>query len=204
MTHYTSSSFDRNLDYQDIKSNLIDRFDFIISKIDNNDRDVKCLIYLAISMIQLRNGSRISEAINAFKEFCKNNTKEIVFVKVAKSDCPRFSKKEQKMITPKPRFRKIMFPESWISIDYISVFIFVYPDIIDWDNLNLQKRVLDYLLDHFKCNTHSLRYACINYLLYVQKRPQSDVAKFVGHVNVNMLVRYTQNKNVDKIYDLDM
>ena len=50
-----------------------------------------------------------------------------------------------------------------------------------------KKRVLDYLLRYFECNTHSLRYACINYLIYEKNLPLNTVAKLVGHVGLNQL-----------------
>ena len=41
-------------------------------------------------------------------------------------------------------------------------------------------------------------------MIYEEKRQSNDVAKFVGHVNVNQLVTYTQQKNCDKIFELDL
>jgi len=69
---------------------------------------------------------------------------------------------------------------------------------------DLKRRTCDYLLRGFDCNTHSLRYACINYLLYDQKKEMAIVAKFVGHTGIAQLVRYTQLKESDKIFDLDI
>ncbi len=83
----------------------------------------------------------------------------------------------------------------------------ITPELNDYLNaipiINLKQRVLDFLLTNFKCNTHSLRYAFINYMLYEKKVEMTLVAKFVGHVDVSMLVRYSQNKNADNIFDLD-
>ncbi len=68
---------------------------------------------------------------------------------------------------------------------------------------NLEHCVLNYMLRNFQCNTHSLRYAYINYMLYDKKQQMAIVAKFVGHSNLNQLMRYTQNKEVDKMFDID-
>ena len=104
--------------------------------------------------------------------------------------------------TTKARYRKIIFPLNWIDptphiADLKKKFETIRPD-------RVKKRVLDYMLRKFKCNTHSLRYACINYLIYTQKTELNTVAKFVGHVNMEQLTRYTQQKNVDKLLDVDM
>ena len=60
------------------------------------------------------------------------------------------------------------------------------------------------MIYNFSCNTHSLRYAFINHMIYVENRPLPDIAKFVGHKNINQLVTYTQQKNCNKIFDLDV
>ncbi len=198
-----AKGFDRDLDFEDIKTKLLNTFDIIIHKRNPKHIDFNQLVYITISLIQLRNGSRISEAINAFKLFMTDQSNDKVIVKIAKSESLKYNKTGEKIHT-KPRFRKIMFPNKWITFDIMLNFYKVDPNLLDIDNDVLRKRILKYLLDHFKCNTHSLRYAFINYMLYIEKRPMTDVAKFVGHVNVSQLVRYTQLKNSDQIFDLDI
>ena len=68
----------------------------------------------------------------------------------------------------------------------------------------IKKRVLDHLLKYYSCNTHSLRYAYINFMIYNQKNEPSLVAKHVGHSNLNQLIRNTQNKQADKLFDVDI
>lgn len=195
--------YDRDVDYVNIKTKLLNEYNIIFEKSNKNMKDVNKLIYLVISMIQLRNGSRISEAIKSFYKFLGNTTTKIVIVKVSKTGCIRYSKKKQDNITSKALYRKIMFP-NWIDIDILDRFNDIIPDIQIISIEVMRKRVLKYLLTNFDCNTHSLRYACINYLLYIEKRPINDVAKFVGYVDTNMLVRYTQQKNTDSIFDINM
>lgn len=203
--------FDRGVDYLPMKNKFIDEYNLLLNKLENIDdndcssvvktiRIKKRIVYLLISMIQLRNASRISEACDAIKYFDIRdayNTK--IIVKIAKSESIKY-KNGQKIVT-KPRFRKMIFPTDWLTSfnrDYIR-------DALHHIPFNrLKKRVLDYLLLNHKCNTHSLRYACINYLIYDMKRPLNDVAKFVGHVDLSMLTKYTQQKNCEKIFELDM
>lgn len=208
--------FDRGIDYEPTKNLFIGEYnkyidlvknskDSEVSKIRNKvPRYLNKLIYILISMIQLRNGSRISEAVLAFGKFMKNteliDDKYKVLVKISKSECTKYKKDGEAYVTD-ARYRKIKFPFLWIKLDIVSDIKGQYLKIRE---RNIRKRVLDYLLLTFGFNTHSLRYAFINYMLYVQKRPINDVAKHVGHTNVSQLVTYTQQKNSDQIFDMDI
>lgn len=209
--------FDRNIDYEPIKKQLINEFN-IQYNIYKNGKNIKrasnTLIFLLIEMIQLRNGSRITEAINGFKLFCKKGINQRVTVKICKTEAKkkvwRLNKekncKEQKEIITKMRVRDLMFPKGWIDKNNIeelikNLYLTNYKLI---NNPLLKKSICKYMNRKFKCNTHSLRYAFINYMLYREKRPMTDVAKFVGHANINQLVTYTQQKNCDQIFDLDI
>lgn len=209
-----SKGFDRDIDYEPIKNKFIKEFDIQLSKYEEKKTDRVCykLIYLLIAMIQLRNGSRISEAINSLKIFILNGIHCKVVVKIGKSESTKYiydrkdrTKEPTKYIT-KPRYRKMMFPISWIKTDKIDKLLSEirvnYHNFLN--DTRMRKRVLDYMARNYNCNTHSLRYAFINYMLYVHKRPLCDIAKFVGHVNINQLIRYTQQKNCDQIFDLDI
>ena len=99
-----------------------------------------------------------------------------------------------------------MFPKAWVNKDDINELIInlynTNNELIN--NSLLKKSICKYMNRKFNCNTHSLRYAFINYFLYIEKRPIPDVAKFVGHANINQLVTYTQRKNCEQIFDLDI
>ena len=60
------------------------------------------------------------------------------------------------------------------------------------------------MLLHFNSNTHSLRYAYINYMLYTKKIEMNIVSKIIGHVNCSQLTTYTQQKNSDKTLQMDI
>jgi hypothetical protein len=211
MTTGINKGFDRDVDYLPMKNNLINDFHLNYKKYLGKfkKRSGSALIYLLIVMIQLRNGSRISEAITAFKLFIEKGYEEKVIVKIAKSGGIKYihnkdGAKEQ--IITKERFRKIMFPVSWIKIDNINN---LFNKLKNTHNKVIYKpkiklSVIHFMLNHYQSNTHSLRYAFINYMLYQEKRPIPDIAKFVGHQGTNQLVTYTQLKNVDQIFDLDI
>jgi integrase len=206
-----AKGFDRDIDYKSMKDRLIHEFDSLFPRIATANTDYKYamlihkLIYLMISMIQLRNGSRVSEAIAAFRAYLRSaDDIDRVIVKIAKSDGIKYDKIKKEKKRAKARYRKIMFPDKWVSRDILTE-IKSRDETKEWiKSSRLRKRVLDYLLKNFECNTHSLRYAFINFMLYEEKRPMNDVAKFVGHVDVSMLVRYTQVKNTEQIFDLDI
>lgn len=205
--------FDRGVDFTIMKDKLIKDFEAINSRFANLDIDDSVyirkrrmifhrMIYCLIALIQLRCGSRICEAVSAFKKFITSkNFDDKVFVKIAKSESIKYTKDTKEQYKTKARYRKMIFPTKWIKIDHIDI-LESYSSKIP--NARLQKRVLDYLLKYFNCNTHSLRYAFINYMLFIEKKEPSLIAKFVGHVNMNQIVTYTQHKQVDKIFDLDI
>jgi hypothetical protein len=204
--------FDRDIDYIPMKKNLINEYlihqNIYLDK-ENNILAGKRIIFLLISMIQLRNGSRISEAIDAFRIFLKEGYKNKVFVKIAKSGATKYITNKnglrEKIITTE-RFRKIMFPISWIDTSKLDLIIPKLKESHEYliNTKNIKINIFSYLHKRFNCNTHSLRYAFINYMIYQEKRPLCDVAKFVGHKNMNQLVTYTQHKNCDQIFDLDI
>jgi integrase len=205
--------FDRGIDFNTIKNKLIKEYDAIKTKITELDDQHKFyerrkkmlfhkMIYCMVALVQLRNGSRISEAVEAFKKFIKcRDLNDKILVKIAKSESIKYKKETKEQFKTKARYRKMMFPNDWIEIDDIDC-VNRYTTIVP--NKKLQKRVLDYLLKYFNCNTHSLRYAFINYMLFDLKKEMSVVAKFVGHTNVQQLVTYTQQKHCDKLFDIDL
>ncbi len=206
--------FDRGVDFNDMKQKLIDAYSKSLKEYDELDPEqryypskkrkiVNKIIYQLAAMIQLINGSRISEACDSLKQFLASDDYDTkVITKIAKSESLKTNKEGKKYKT-KPRYRKLLFPSDWIEIpDRIEEDVIEHCDKIELDIL--KKRVLNYLLKYHECNTHSLRYACINHLLYHKKLEASLVARHVGHSNMNMLVKYTQNKEAEKIFDLDL
>ena len=207
-----SKGFDRDIDYLTIKDKLIKSYNDLSKKIDELDENdtkyvskrrnaIRKLIYITIALIQLRSGSRIIEAVKAFKLFLKNDDLEKdVLVKLAKSETTKYDE-NGKAYKTKPRYRNMKFPIRWIDLELRNDMKFYSGDI---ENAKLKKGVLDYLLRNHNCNTHSLRYAYINYMLYTKKVEIGLVCKIVGHSNPNQIVRYTQNKNAKQVFDEDI
>ena len=209
------TGFDRGIDFEPMKEALIKEFKIQLDKFQHSGffkRSSKAIIFLLIEMIQLRNGCRITEAINAFKKFIKKKTIDKVKVKICKSEAKKKvyvkgeikDTKVLKEIMTKPRFREIMFPTSWLegchcNIKKLMTNVHGHNEGL-LEKEDLGKAICKYMMRRFKSNTHSLRYAFINYLLFVEEKPMAVVAKFVGHRNTNQLVTYTQQKNCEERY----
>lgn len=203
------TGFDRGIDYIKIKDALIQKLDKLYEKFNftHDKKELRVIMnqicYIIIALLQLRNGCRISEAVCAFNKYLNGeDIEKKVVVKIAKSDGKKYNYKLKKMIDNKARYRKIMFPSDYVDLEIFYNVKNEQPEVLYIKTDRICQRVRDYLLKYFNCNTHSLRYAFINYMLYDMKRNLADIAKFVGHKSVNQLVTYTQHKNCDKIFDL--
>lgn len=200
--------FDRGVDFLMIKNKLLQHIEKLYLEFDNCPYEkkkkfiVNKICYTYIALIQLRNGSRISEACDAFCDFYSLDNLDLkVIVKIAKSSGKKYNVKTKQNIEKKARYRKMVFPE-WIDRTKFDNFM-NYPTVSDLiQSERLEKRVLDYLLLYFQCNTHSLRYSYINFMLNEKKISMPTVAKIVGHTTVGQLVTYTQNKQCDFVMDM--
>ena len=185
-------SFDKKLDYETIKQEIDNKLSQLFSDLENdyNEHKVKALSNCTIALIQLTNGSRISEAIKTTAFFVKNPSKNSTHIKI--------SKRKDKVT----RVMKLPININSKILSLISV-VFKQYDIQDEKDLaKLSSKVRTYLYDNFnKINTHSLRYALINYLSVKKLVPLNLVSKIVGHKNLNQLITYTQNHLAEDVLD---
>ena len=136
----------------------------------------KC--YDGILLIQLRNGSRISEAVRAFKAFL--NTKSVeVEVQVSK-------------VSKRREARLMVIPRELLSIASSC------RDLKDVEEKVLVNRVKNYCVDTYGFNTHSLRYAFITFLLRQGVSP-AIIAKITRHSRLDFILTYTQEKAAEEI-----
>lgn len=175
------NGFDKGIDFEQTRKILKAKIKELVAGLrkDYNVHKVKALSNIVIALISLVNGSRISESIEAAFKFVDNKSLKKVLVPIAK----RKDGELRRMLLPTEINREIL--------EYIEKVI------AGADPKKLQSKVRTYLTDNYGFNTHSLRYAAINYLISEQKEPLSLVSKMVGHKSMNMLINYTQNKNVD-------
>jgi hypothetical protein len=163
------SKWDKGVDYETAYTKLLRKIGTV------KDNNTKC--YLMICLIQLRNGSRVSEAIRGFKEWVKTNKTEI-YVRVSKK------KRHEE--------RLMIIPQEILNYRLYCV------DLIDIEDKVLRDRVRATLHYYFKWNTHSLRYAFITYLLRNNVNP-AIVSKIVKHSRLDTLLKYVQVKESERI-----
>lgn len=178
-----NGTFDKGVNYSDAHKKFSDGIITIYSQDQDyiNQHELKRLTYLVISLVQLQNGSRISETIEAVRKFILAPESKVAVIRIAKR---------------KDGFkRKILLPEL-ITKEILER---IKPQIKNNTIEELSKKIRMFLTRHYGWNTHSLRYALINYLAIEKKTPINLVSKLVGHKNMNQLLTYTQNKHVDEL-----
>lgn len=179
-------SFDRNLEYETINKNLTQDLKSLFKeiKISNSLSKVKAMSNIIISLIQLRNGARISEIIEALEIFMSDLSTKTAIINIAK----RKDYARREILLPKEVKKEML--------EYLINF-----KVIDFDHkLKIQNKVRNYLNKYYDSNTHSLRYATINKLVE-EEVPLNIVSKLVGHKNLNQIMSYTQNKKVKNVLE---
>jgi len=161
-----SVKWDKGLDYESTYSRILKHM--VKAKYPH-------ACYDAILLTQLRNGSRISEAVRSFKEFLTTHAIE-VSVRVSK----RKDNAQRLMVIP----RELINTTNNINI---------CKELLIYSDKRLIDRVKHYAKRVYDFNTHSLRYAFITYLLRQGVNP-AVVSKITGHKNINYVLAYTQEK----------
>jgi len=165
----------------------------------------RALIYIIIASVQLFNGSRISESISAFNEFIVRGCDDNIKVRIAKSGETRNGTKTKK------RYRSMTFPKKWFDKEksefVMKQIIITHPEEINLSTAALKKKVYDYMMRNYNINTDSLRYAYIEYMIFVRKMPVPCVAKQIGHINSKQLSIYIDDRKkrlCDELPNLDL
>ncbi|UXM84284.1 site-specific integrase [Methanococcus aeolicus] len=181
-------TWDRSLDFDKTYNLFVEEIERIKETGLKYKKDIKSIAYLIIALFQLRNGCRIGEAIEGMIWVCKNKDKINwnkpieVSVKVEKT---------KKSIA----YRDMYFP-SMVKKEDIELIRSV---ILDLENAKKPRmRIYQWLRNHYGINTHSLRYAFITKFAEMNTSPQL-IAKMTGHVNLNHLITYTQEKTANKM-----
>ena len=130
--------------------------------------------YVAILLIQLTNGSRIKEAIRAFKTFVESGQREFQL------EAEKHGNTRVFIIHEAIRNR------------------LAYKSILTISDDKLEARIRMFALKYLKCNTHSLRYALISFLAKNGTDP-AIIAKITGHRKLERIIQYTQTKDAIEI-----
>lgn len=197
------SGFDRGVDYEDARQRLSSYYHLLVERLNNPKKSsvvtLRLIIYTLIALTQLKNGCRISEACVAFYTYKQENSFiPSIKVRISKSDAAKKNKQGETFI-PKTRFRDIVF-QKFVDVSPIESQLLSSLQTIPFSKL--KKRVLAHLIRNFDFNTHSLRYSRVTYLLNTKGIDVVTVSKFIGHNNINTIIKYVQDKNVKKLYEL--
>ncbi len=162
-------SWDRGIDYEYA-------YTMLTRLLHSNDTTTKC--YSAVLLLQLRNGLRVGEAVDAFKTFIKTGKREFNI---------RVEKKK------KPDERLVVVP---VELDDNIRFGCI--DLAPLPKNTLVNRVKNWCRQKLGFNTHSLRYAFITYLLRQGVNP-SIIAKITHHSKLDFILSYTQSKTAENV-----
>ncbi|MEM0246260.1 MAG: tyrosine-type recombinase/integrase [Desulfurococcaceae archaeon] len=139
-------------------------------------RTVKCKCITSVYLIQLRNESRVGEALRAYECFLAKRATECA-VPISKS---------------MGRTRLMVFPGEYLSFGEFCELCTGYTPSLSTLKSYIKNAVKRDL------NTHTLRYAYITYLLRYSVNP-SIVAKITGHTTLNTILTYTQAKHAEEV-----
>lgn len=128
-------------------------------------------------LIQLRNGARIGEAVQAVFQFLSTGQRE-QNVKAEKHRA-------------KEVYRTIIISQEVKKADLQA--------IEGKDPGKVREAVKVYARRHFGFNTHSLRYAFITHLAIERKQPINVVARITEHSNLNMLAHYVEKNRANEV-----
>ena len=169
----SGGSWDRGLDYESTKRLLVERVRGLRGV--RGVRARRALAYTCVLLFQLRNGSRVSEAVDALKAWVSTRKREVE-VPVRKHR----SFEVRKMVVPEELKEED-------RLDASSVLEAVKPSTVKV-----------YARRSFGFNTHSLRYARITHLAKKGVSP-SLIAKITHHRRLDYVLRYTEQKAADEI-----
>jgi len=137
-------------------------------------------LYAAIGLIQLCNGLRAGEAVDAFQYWLKTREQKFTV---------RVEKKRR------PEERLVVIPAELGSVDLSK-----YAYAADMPRSVLLNRYKVFVHDRFGFNTHSLRYAFITYLLEQGVSP-AIIARITAHSKLDFILGYTQKKRAEDILE---
>lgn len=186
-----SRTWDYNLDFKETYKRLNDQI--ILSRKDLNSGNittnrVKKFTCLIIGLIQLRNGSRIGEAIEATNNFCSDFNVKLTLARIQKRG--ESDPGERKMVRPDEITKE--------DLEYIQSYVFSRTD----ERKDFVISLTNFFKKNFGFTTHSLRYSWIGYMASI-KTPAQVIAKITGHKTLNHILHYT-NKSLGEIALLSM
>ena len=174
-------TWDRGIEYDLLRKRLLRLYRGLAEKAERSVRYRKRLALTMVLMIQLRNGCRVSEAVEALHKMVSTGQRK-VWVKVRK-------RKEEKL-------REIVLPKFIPDTDLKLV-----REEAEGVTTDQVKSFARYNLG---INTHTLRYAFITHLTVEKGVQPNVVAKITGHVDLDHLITYTQQVKAEEILEREI
>jgi len=134
-----------------------------------------------VLLVQLRNGSRVGEAIEAVRQFCETKATAVrVRIEKHKEGDTRLMALPEEL---RGKEGREYLAQACLRLAKVK---------------NPKSAVKVYCKATYGFNTHSLRYAFITYLLSKGVNP-SLVAKITGHRNLSYILHYTELKTAEDL-----
>jgi hypothetical protein len=175
------NSWDYELNYQETYSNLISEIFKVSGKFAEGQVSInklKGFTFMLCGIIQLRNGSRIGEAVEALIKFCLEPKKDLVQVRVQK--------------------RKDDFYRSMVRPEELNAWDLEYAAKIILSQKILIPVISRFFRYNFGFSTHGLRHSFITYMGVEKKEPATTLAIITGHKDLNQLMNYINTKSANR------
>jgi len=193
----TKQGWDRKIPFETLSKKLLEDFNLLISEWYRKNRKrylSKQLIYLTIAIIQLYNGLRAGEAVEAFKEWI-NTGKDEVIIRVEKrkdKDAWRYA-----VIPAVVRFNRNVI-ERALDLGFSSL-----------DEIK-KKNYEKWFLVTYNINTHTLRKAWESYVARNLNKDLALITAYQGRKTVESHLAYLRQeeakeeikKVVDRVFNL--
>jgi len=167
--------WDKGLDYDEMLERIKENVNELTPP--ESELEEKKLSYWVILAIQLTNGLRISEAIEATRKWLKTG-KSTIEVKVRKK-------------RGKQEYRPVKIPKFVRKTrEYLDYVLEIRED-------KIERRIVSWASKH-GINTHSVRYAWVTKKLKEGVNP-AIVASALRHSKLDMLMKYVQKIEADKL-----
>ena len=173
--------WDQGLDYEKTYKLLTKDLEEVREKDD--PKTLKRRLYLVILLTQLRNGSRIGEAIDFIYSVAQEYKREgLITVEKRKDGYQRL----------------MVLPKEVSKTDILTIKGLLEEELQEHGKKGLVVKVSTWAKKTYGFNTHSLRYAFVSYLAKKGYPPQL-IAKITGHKRLDYILHYTQEKMAKKI-----
>ena len=172
------------LDFENVKLMILQE----IEKCKRNINDKvyrKRLLYLTILYIQLCNGLRVSESVDAFLKWLETGYRELNINVRKRSD----------------NYHRLVIIPREVS-DLRSILQEVLNEFKIKSNLPLPEvltnRVKNFATHTLKINTHALRYAFITFMSKKLKLMPQELAKLTGHKDIKFIMHYHEKTHAEE------